>query len=394
MRNLYVIGTLWVIIGIAAVSSAQGELEQTDLFEAGQGGYALYRIPGLVATPRGTLLAYCEARKNAKADWGHIDILMRRSVDGGKTWEPARQIVHLDGKFERNPAAVAQGLGKEGEITINNPVAIVDAKQELVHMLYCVEYNRLFHMTSNDDGKTFSKPVELTSVIDGYRPNYDWQSFAVGPGHGIQLAGGRLLAAIWLSTGKGGHAHRPSVVSTIYSDNGGKTWERGEIVAGEQRPLINPSESIVVELSDGRVMINMRSESKEHRRAYSISRDGSSGWSEPMFDEVLVEPVCMASIVRLATPERDGTTVPAIVFANPATEKGRKNLSIRLSRDDGITWPVVRVLEPGASAYSDLSVGPDNSIFCFYERGHGEGNAYRRLTLAKFDEEWIRGGGN
>jgi sialidase-1 len=390
MRLPNLIGVLCVTLASATAVAAEGGLEQTDLFEAGQGGYELYRIPGIVATPSGTLLAYCEARKSAKADWGHIDILMRRSTDGGKTWEPARQIVQLEGRFERNPAAVAQRLGKEGEITINNPVAIVDAKQKLVHMLYCVEYNRLFHMTSSDEGKSFSKPVELTSIIEGYRPNYEWQSFAVGPGHGIQLANGRLLAAIWLSTGKGGHAHRPSVVSTIYSDDGGKTWERGEIVAGEQRPLVNPSESVLVELSDGRVMINMRSESTERRRAYSVSEDGKSGCSEPKFDEALLEPVCMASLVRLSALESDRATESAIVCANPSTEKGRKNLSIKLSLDDGATWPVVRVLEPGASAYSDLAVGPDASIFCFYERGRGDGNAYRRLTLARFDLSWIR----
>ncbi len=257
------------------VQAWEPRLEQVDLFEAGEGGYELYRIPGIVATPSGALLAYCEARKSAKADWGHIDILMRRSTDGGKTWSPPAKIVELEGKFERNPAAVAQGLGKEGEITINNPVMIVDDARKLVHFLYCVEYNRLFHATSSDDGATFGRPVEITSVIDGYRPDYAWQSFAVGPGHGIQLKNGRLLSAIWLSTGKGGHAHRPSIVSTIFSDDGGKTWQRGDVVAGEQRPLVNPSESILVELADGSVMINCRSEAKERRRGVAISPDGS-----------------------------------------------------------------------------------------------------------------------
>ncbi len=366
---------------------AEPQLEQIDLFEAGKGGYELYRIPGVVATSRGTLLAYCEARKSARADWGHIDVVMRRSTDGGKTWSPQKQVVHLEGKFERNPAAVAQGLGKPGEITINNPLAIVDEQQNVVHFLYCVEYNRLFHMTSSDDGETFSKPVELTPTIEQFRPDYDWQSFAVGPGHGIQLKNGRLVVPVWLSTGKGGHAHRPSIVSTITSDDGGKTWQRGDIIAGEQRPLKNPSESIVVELSDGRVLINLRSESPEHRRAFAISPDGRANWTEPKFDDALLEPVCMASIVRVVKPGGSESGKPAIVFANPSTEKGRKNLSIKLSRDDASTWAATRVLEPGPSAYSDLAVGPDGTIYCFYEAG--KRGAYERLTLAKFNLDWV-----
>lgn len=412
MKTVVVGLVLCLSLPLVAVS-AEPAVEQIDLFEANEGGYELYRIPGIVATPSGTLLAYCEARKSAKADWGHIDILMRRSTDGGKTWGPPTKMVELEGKFERNPAAVAQGLGKEGEITINNPVMIVDAERKLIHFLYCVEYNRLFHATSSDDGATFSKPVEITKTVEGFRPDYDWQSFAVGPGHGIQLKSGRLLSAIWLSTGKGGHAHRPSIVSTIYSDDGGKTWQRGDIVAGEQRPLVNPSESIVVELSDGRVMMNLRSESKERRRAFAISPDGAKNWTEPKFDDALTEPVCMASIVRVpvGSDAESGVTGgaaggasggaadggasakrPAIVFANPDSLKGRKNLTLRVSRDDGQTWSASRVLEPGAAAYSDLAAGPDGSIYCFYERGRGEGNAYRRLTVARVGLGWIEGG--
>src|SRR5713226_7690663 len=123
---------LWLSL-IGSGGAGEPFLEKADLFEAGKDGYALYRTPGIVVTRNGAVLAYCEARKNAGGDWGHIDLLFRRSTDGGKTWEPRKHLVQFDAKFERNPAAVKQKLGKDGEITLNNPIAIVDRKTGAVH---------------------------------------------------------------------------------------------------------------------------------------------------------------------------------------------------------------------------------------------------------------------
>src|SRR3954447_25302767 len=111
-RPHLVLGLAGMFLAVAAPSirAAEPFLEKIDLFEAGKDGYALYRIPGIVVTRQGTVLAYCEARKSAKGDWGHIDIVMRRSTDGGKNWQPRQQVVKLEGRFERNPAAVAQKL--------------------------------------------------------------------------------------------------------------------------------------------------------------------------------------------------------------------------------------------------------------------------------------------
>jgi sialidase-1 len=371
-----------------------GGIEKTDLFEAGKGDYALYRIPGIVVTKKGTLLAYCEARKNAGGDWGHIDILMRRSADDGASWDEARKIVTLEGKFERNPAAVAQKLGKEGEITINNPVAIADA-DGTVHFLYCVEYARCFYMKSADDGKTFTKPVEITA-LDALKPAYPWKVMATGPGHGIQLRSGRLLVPVWLSRGTGGHAHRPSVVSSIYSDDHGKTWKAGAIVAEETKPLVNPNETTAVELGDGRVLFNIRSESSEQRRAVASSADGAGGWTKPAFDDYLVEPICMASILRVESKEG-----PVVLFTNPfnlerkdgkakpGLPRDRKNLSVSWSVDEAKTWAGTKTLEKGPSAYSDLAARGE-MIYCFYERGGSDSTSpYRFLTVARFNIDWL-----
>jgi sialidase-1 len=379
--------------------AAEPFLEKVDLFEAGKGGYALYRIPGIVAISKTTVLAYCEARKNAGGDWGHIDILMRRSSDGGKTWTAPRQVVHLEGKFERNPAAVAQNLGKPGEITVNNPVAIVDRKGP-VHFLYCVEYGRCFYMRSEDDGVSYTQPVEITSAFAELRRVYPWQVFATGPGHGIQLTSGRLLVPVWLSRGTGGHAHRPSVVSTLFSDDGGKHWHCGDIVANETDPLTNPNESIALQLADGRVMLNMRSESRENRRTVAFSKDGATGWSRPVFHDQLLEPVCMAATARLTAAPLNRNR---ILFTNPHNldradgqakpggNRDRRNLSIKLSYDESKTWPINKTLEPGTSGYSDLAVASDGTILCLYERGSTAADHFRTnfLTIARFNLEWL-----
>ncbi|MBK9168654.1 MAG: exo-alpha-sialidase [Bryobacterales bacterium] len=338
--------------------------DKTDLFTAGEEGYHHFRIPGIVVTAKGTLLAYVEARRQ-QGDWADIDVLMRRSTDGGRTW--GRSLL----------------LADFGEEAANNPVAIA-SRNGVVHFLYCRHYAQCFDRRSSDDGLTFSEPVDITATFERFRADYDWNVIAIGPGHGIELRGGRLLAPVWLSTG--GRRHRPSVVSVIYSDDRGKTWERGEILG---RDLVNPSETLAAELEDGRVMLNIRNESPEKRRAVSFSRDGATGWTKPRFVSELVEPVCMASLIKL--PGKAG-----YVFANPdnlesstgrAVGADRKNVTVQWSAD-GLKWTHKRVLEPGASGYSDLAAGSDGTVYCLYERGAG----VAAVTLARFPVNWIREG--
>jgi Neuraminidase (sialidase) len=372
IRTLIVLGMLSFMTGVTR--AGEPLLEKTDLFEANTGGYAHYRIPGLVVTKGGTLLAYCEARKSTRSDWGTIDILMRRSTDGGKTWGPPRKVVSPPKDVTKNPVALTQKLARPDEITLNNPVAIADRRDGAVHFLYCVEYARCFYRRSDDDGETFTEPVEITPTFERYRPEYPWRVLATGPGHGIQLAGGRLLVPVWLSTGTGGHAHRPSAVSVIISDDHGKTWERGQIVVSHPNP-VNPSETAAVELADGRVMLNIRHESEPHLRGVSVSRDGATGWSPMRLDEALPEPVCFGSLVRFS--QRPGSDKDRILFVNPHNPSGRerRNLTVKLSEDEGRTWPMSKAIEPGPGGYADLAVGPDKRIYCLYERGTAGGGA-------------------
>ena len=379
-------------------------LEKIDLFEAGKDDYAMYRIPGIVVTAKGTVLAYCEARKTGGSDWGTIDIMLRRSTDGGKTWQPRMKVANVPGPKEKNPVAIAKKVGKATDVTYNNPVAFAD-RDGSVHMLFCLEYMRCFYIRSDDDGVNWSAPVEITKTFEAFRPQYDWKAMAAGPAHGIQLRSGRLVVPVWISTGTGGNAHRPSVTATIYSDDHGKSWKAGEIAVPDTEEWIFPNETVIVQLTDGRVMLNVRSESLAHRRLVTTSPDGATQWSKPRFDEALVEPICMGSIVRVSGGERSGKT--RIAFANPnnldredgkaavGKSRDRKNLTIKLSYDEGQTWPVSKALEPGWSGYSDLAVLPDGTMLCFYERGSRDnksGTNTAALTVARLNLEWLTGG--
>ncbi|HEX5497632.1 MAG TPA: sialidase family protein, partial [Thermomicrobiales bacterium] len=333
-----------------------------------------------------------------------IDILLRRSLDGGRTWLAPQHIAHHGPPAPKNPVARRKKPAGENDQTVNNPLAIAD-RDGSVHFLYCLEYARCYAMRSDDDGAHWSNPVDVTEAFEKLRPAYDWKVLATGPGHGIQLRDGRLLAPIWLSTGVGGGGHRPSVTATLYSDDHGRTWQTGEIAVPHTETFIHPNETTAVELADGRVMLNVRSESMANRRLIVTSRDGAGGWSQPRFDERLLEPICEASIVRLSLkPSADRNR---LLFSNPDTldaapgkkaEPGRprlrKNLTVKLSYDEGQTWPVAKSLEPGLSGYSDLAVGADGSIYCLYESSSTDGSIYStgRLMLARLNLEWLSDG--
>jgi sialidase-1 len=384
-----------IFVGLLALALAAEPVKKQELFRSGADGYALYRIPGIVVSKKGTLLAYAEARKSLRGDWGAIDIVLRRSTDQGASWSPMRVIAHVEGPKPKNPVALAQNLASPADVTYNNPVAIADQKTGAIHFLFCLEYMRAFYMRSDDDGQSFSKPIEITSSFDAFRPEYAWKVLATGPGHGIQLRNGRLLVPVWLSLGTGGHAHRPSVTSTIVSDDNGKSWKRGAIAVPDTPEFVFPNETTAAQLSDGRVLLNVRSESTSHRRAIVTSADGASNWSEPRFDSALLEPICFGTLVSLGGKR--------LAFANPDTldktggtavagkSRDRKNLTVQFSNDDGQTWKAKLVIEPGWSGYSDLAYGRDQTIYLFYENGAQGGNAFQTASLQLARFRWPKG---
>jgi sialidase-1 len=374
--------------------------EKSDLFVGGGNGFALYHIPGIVVTTKGTVLAWCEARKRG-GDWDDVRILLRRSTDDGRTWSQPQQIASVPGPKTKNPASLRIKNVNPNDVTYHNPVLIAD-RDGTVHMLFCLEYMRCFYQRSTDDGLTWTKPVEITSTFDTFRKSYDWKVLATGPNHGIQLLSGRLLVPVWLSTATGGGAHRPSVTATIYSDDNGLTWRAGKIAVPCTSDWINPNETVAIELANGRVMLNIRSESTPNRRLITTSADGASHWTKPQFDDALLEPVCMAGLVRYSNATDADKN--RILFSNPhnllradgkaapGQGRDRRNLSVKISYDEGKTWAVSKTVEFKWSGYSDIGVTKSGTILCFYGRGCKSHFAGDRLTLARFNLEWLTDG--
>ena len=295
-------------IAFSPAVAAEVAVEKCDLFAARQGGYHTYRIPGLVMTLDGTLLAYATARDADIWDYGNYDTVLRRSSDGGRTWSPLE--VLIDG----------------GKATVDNCVLIVDRKRNgVVHHLYCVDYAHTYYRRSMDHARTFSPGAEITKPFAAFAAEYPFIIQATGPGHGIQLDSGRLLVPVWLSPSK---QQFPSAVSVIYSDDHGDTWNRGPIVVRSEDLPTHPMEGVVAQLSDGRVMMNIRNEADVHRRAVAYSRDGVTDWTVPKFDPELPDPICFGSL--LAVPpqiagrpacccSRTPTTSPAAWTSVPST---------------------------------------------------------------------------
>ena len=355
--------------------------------------YATTRIPALVCSRKGTLLAFCEARAQ-QSDWADMDILLRRSADGGKTWLPTQVFAP-----------------RKNQQPTSNVTPIIDADGKTIHVLYQRNYANCFYVKSTDEGATWTEPTEITYAFEKFRPEYPWKVLAPGPGHAIQLSTGqhrgRLVVPVWLcdpDPSRPGGDHRPSCVATVFSDDSGKTWQRGAIVANngdvvDGDTIVNPSEHVAAQLADGRVMLNIRTESAPHRRLVAYSPDGATNWTKPIFDDELFDPVCMASLVRLP---KIGKKQPALLFVNPDSQydqnylnksvefRKRENLTAKLSRDEGQTWTTSRVIDPGQAGYSDLAVGPDGTVYCLYEKKDKTEKAWNyRVVLVKFNRAWL-----
>lgn len=339
------------------------EPAQAAVFRAGEDGYHSFRIPALLVTRRGTLLAFCEGRRNGLGDTGDIDLVLKRSRDHGRTWSRLQLVADHGPDTIGNPCPVQDA--KTGSIWLpltGNPGHILQKQ-----ILAGTGTRTMWMSRSGDDGATWTPPAEITAAVKD--PSWTW--CAAGPGNAIQLRGGRLLVPCDYSAAGSRREHS----YVYYSDDHGRSWQRGgELPEGT-------GESQAAELADGSVLINMRSD-RGNRRLVARSRDGGLTWGDYGPDEALIEPGCQASLV--SQPGR----CRLLLFSNPANVK-RVQMTVRASLDGGRTWPHARLLHAGPAAYSSLAFLRDGSVGCLYERGESE--PYETITFAKFAPGWVRG---
>jgi sialidase-1 len=363
------------VVSFLAIVRAYGArpfIQQSVVYQAKEGGYFVHRIPALLATSKGTLLAFCEARSGSASDSAPTNLVLRRSLDSGKTWTPAQVVARFPGYTVGNPTPVQDR--KTGGIWLlmtGNPAGLTEKEIDEGS----TKGARTVWIThSSDDGVHWAGAKEITASTK--KSNWTW--YATGPGNGIQLANGRLVIPCDHKVA-GTHAFYSHV---IYSDDHGKTWKIG----GSAGPETN--ESAVAQLADGSLLLNMRSYAGKHQRAIALSHDDGLTWSPVRLDSALIEPVCQASMVRYTLAREEGRN--RLLFSNPADTAHRNQMTVRLSYDEGKTWPADRLIYAGPSAYSSLAVLRDGSIGLLYERGTV--NAYEEIEFARFNLEWLTHG--
>lgn len=320
------------------------------VYEQGTDGFEAYRIPAIVKTDEGTLLAFAEARRTRSAgDSGDIDLVVKRSTDGGTTWSKSITVWDDGGNTCGNPVPI---VGKNGAIHLLMTWNNGEDKWGTITQGKGKDTRRPFYCYSTDDGRTWSKPVELTEAIK----KDSWKWYGTGPCHGIMLKNGkysgRLVSPNYFTVMENGKV--VSYSHAVYSDDNGLTWKPGEpTVSG------GVGECSVVELQDGTLMLNMRASDGFYRK-YCTSTDGGETWSAPAADNELIDCDCQGSIIN------DGK---CLFFSNAASATERINMTVRKSSDEGQTWQGQYLVYPGKSGYSDLVDISDDKIAVFYEGG-------------------------
>ncbi|MFD4176196.1 exo-alpha-sialidase [Streptomyces anulatus] len=344
--------------------------ESTVLATAGQGAHT-YRIPALDTLPDGTLLAAYDRRNDNAADLpGNLDVMVRRSTDNGRTWTAPQAIADFDGGIgagdpsmvvdrETGRVFVFYAYGPKGIGFFNSGTGNANDAVNSLHADYAY---------SDDGGVTWTTRRITQEIKDP-----SWEGMFASSGTGIQLSTGRLVQQYAFRKADG------SIwAASAYSDDHGDTWKMGNPVG----PLMD--ENKTVELADGRVMLNSRTSSAK-TRLVAYSDDGGITYSTPVPDDELIDPTNNAAIMRYdATAGANRPESHWLLFSNTASTTARHNLTVKMSCNDGLTWPTSRVVEAGGTAYSTMTRLADGTFGLLYESG-----PYQRITFARFDAAWL-----
>ncbi len=374
MKNYFLL--LILFLGGFCTTNAQ---KKVPVFVSGTEGHKSYRIPAIISTPNGNLLAFAEGRVHGSGDYGDINIVLKISKDKGKTWGALQTVVDADSLQAGNPAPVVDvtdpaypggriflfyntGNNHEGEIRKGHGI------------------REVWYKTSTDGGHTWSEAVNITTethrpmqplVNSAYNFAEDWRSYANTPGHAMQFQHGKYKGRIYVAANHSAGNPQPQFMDYeahgFYTDDHGKTFHIGETVS-----MPGSNESMATELSDNKLMMNSRNQRGDIRaRIVSISNNGGESWDTTYFDKTLIDPVNQGSILTIGY--KKGNAI--IAFCNAADTKRRDNLTLRISYNEGHTWSKQFEIDksPGNekndfTAYSDLvKISPDK-LGVLYER--------------------------
>ncbi|MGP3968725.1 sialidase family protein [Streptomyces sp. 6N223] len=349
--------------GVAAAPAPAAECAASVPFVSGTEGYHAFRIPAVVRAEGGVVVAFAEGRRDSLDDYGDIDVVARRSLDGGCTWEPMTVVADA------------------GADTIGNPAPVVDPATGRITLLTCgnpgdsQSPRRVYVQHSDDEGRGWSAPREITAQV---KPE-GWDWYATGPGHGLALRhgahAGRLLIPAnhtYLQDGEERHgAH------SLLSDDGGNTWRVGYVAqpGGEELEL---NENTFAELPDGRIYSNVR----DHHGTDPATR--ADAYLAPGGAELLApyepEPGIVGPVVQGSTLLVEGAA-PLLVYSGPASSSGRSSMTLRVSEDEGVSWREGPRLSDDPAAYSDLAQLDESALGLLYETGPE--SAYDTITFAR-----------
>jgi len=354
--------------------SAQTKAQEiVDVYKSGEEGYACFRIPAIIKAQDGTFLAFAEGRRKSASDTGNIDLVLKRSKDG-KVWSPLQVVWTDSGNTCGNPAPVVDK--RTGRIVLLSTWNDGSDTESKIVKKTSRDTRRVFVMTSDDVGVSWTSPREITSSVK----KESWTWYATGPCHAIQLQGKSYRNRLVIPSNHDESNNHYSQV--FYSDDGGNSWQLGGVI-----PQTGVNECSVVELKNGDLMLNMRNYDRKafKARAVAVSHDGGASWSDFHFQQEQIEPICQGNVLNLL---KHGKVSKNLFFSNPASESERIKMTVRQSRDNGKSWPHSFEVYSGPSAYSDLVAISDKEVGVLFE--YGLKNPYERIGFMPVSVKQLR----
>lgn len=374
--------------GGGAAGGERGVVETSVPFRAGADGYATFRIPAVVLTGRGTLVAFAEARASG-SDTGSIVVVAKRSEDGGRSWGPLAVVAGDGGDTHGNPCPVVDP--RTGDIILLTCTNAADATEAAIMagQVPPADGRRVWVQRGTGDARVFTPPREITA--EAKHP--DWRWYATGPGHAIALTAGRHRGRLVVPAN---HSTPPPAGSAdtgtepryygghcLLSDDGGETWRIG-FVDDTPDGAVNANESCAAQLPDGLVYFNARNQggTAPGVRVDARSADGGRTLLHPYAPQTgLVGPVVQGSVLQLPGGP--------LLFAGPSDPGARAAMAVRTSRDGGRDWTTALELSADPAAYSDLVALSPTTVGLLYETGTS--SPYETLTFARIPTSALSG---